>query len=91
MYGECSQLRSETHRPGFTSCPGHHHPPQLSSQESPLISPSSELPPSLQEALWKLPTKLLVFTSRMAAGTWLSPHLQSPYSMAVLLKKQKEL
>lgn len=39
MYGERSQLSSEKNWSGFSSCPGHGRPPQLSSQEVLLISP----------------------------------------------------
>lgn len=84
MVSERFQLSSERNLPGFPSCLGHHHPPQLS-----LRTDFEFLP---------LPSSLLL--SRKHEGSL--PHMasdihltdgcmQSPYSKAPLLKKQREL
>lgn len=69
IYGNCCHLSSEGHLSGLLPCPRHCHPPQLSSEEILLISPSPELP-SLLEALLKSPSQ----------GFLHSPHdwLQAP-------------
>lgn len=51
-------------------------------QHGPSFSPSSSAE--------VFPTRLLAFTSRLAAGTWLHPHPQSPYSLALWLQQKKE-